>query len=439
MKLLLLLSLICFTRGFAQPGFSVLSDRKTTIKFQFINNLILIPVSVNGTQLTFLLDSGVSETILFSLGDETLDLKEVEKIKFSGLGESRQLEGLRAVHNTLMIGKSLQDSDHTIYLIPDESINFSSHIGIAVHGIIGYHFFKNHPVQIDYGRRKITVYKEPQHLPRNLARFKKFDLSIEGNKPYLQTQSAVRDDFYDTKMLLDLGNSDGVWLFPKYRALLPSSAVSFTDYLGRGFNGDIYGQRSRIKSVQLGDFHFNKPLAAFPDSTSLEHLKMAAGRSGSIGNEILRRFTIVFDYPDQHLYLKKNSHYRDPFRFNSSGMEVQHSGMEWQKDVVRIQMKPAGEQNPVYESQDVFRYNFVLKPVYSIAGCRKDSPCDIAGLRKNDQIESINRQKTANMTLQKINDLLKGEDGTQLRFEVRRAGELLKSTVTLKDPLPYED
>jgi hypothetical protein len=43
---------------------------KVKIPFQLINNLVFIPINVNGVELTFLLDSGVKETILFSLEEK---------------------------------------------------------------------------------------------------------------------------------------------------------------------------------------------------------------------------------------------------------------------------------------------------------------------------------------------------------------------------------
>jgi hypothetical protein len=45
----------------------VIFDSKDS--FQLINNLVFIPINVNGVELTFL-DSGVKETILFSLEEK---------------------------------------------------------------------------------------------------------------------------------------------------------------------------------------------------------------------------------------------------------------------------------------------------------------------------------------------------------------------------------
>ena len=59
---------------------------KAVIPFQLINSLIFIPVQLNGVNLTFLLDSGVANTIIFSTQDKDLSLNDVSKMKFTGLG-----------------------------------------------------------------------------------------------------------------------------------------------------------------------------------------------------------------------------------------------------------------------------------------------------------------------------------------------------------------
>jgi hypothetical protein len=55
---------------------------KVKIPFQLINNLVFIPINVNGVELTFLLDSGVKETILFSLEEKMKLAKNIEKSLF---------------------------------------------------------------------------------------------------------------------------------------------------------------------------------------------------------------------------------------------------------------------------------------------------------------------------------------------------------------------
>ncbi len=443
MKFLQAAFLFFFFFSFGQKGFEVIEKKKTVIPFQLINNLIFIPVNINGVDLTFLLDSGVSETILFSLDEKEVNFNNIEKIKFSGLGENKDNEGLKSENNILKIGKDYRDFNHTIYIILDESINFSSHIGIPVNGIIGSHFFKNYPVQIDYAANKITVFNDEKLFRNKSRKFQEFPVSIEGSKPYLIAGVEMTRQKVDSKMLVDSGNSDAIWLFPKLIKDFVYNRPNIDDYLGQGFNGDIFGKRSRIHRLYIGDFVFEKPLTAMPDEFSIQNLTLVPERKGSIGSDILRRFIVIFNYPESKIYFKKNEHYNDPFLFNSSGLDVQHDGMDWDKDLVKIETKktiPESEGTNVFStSSEGFRYNFVLKPKYSVAGCRPDSPCYTAGVRKGDKIISINRRKAGDYTLSKINQLFKSQEGTKVNIEVERENEILKFQMILIDPIPYQD
>jgi hypothetical protein len=103
-----------------------------------------------------------------------------------------------------------------------------------------------------------------------------------------------------SKLLIDLGNSDAIWLFPTLIKNFVYNRPNIDDFLGRGFNGDIYGKRSRIHNFYLGDFKFEKPLTAMPDEFSIQHVNLVEARKGSVGGEIMRRFTVVFDYPNKN-------------------------------------------------------------------------------------------------------------------------------------------
>ena len=89
MKFLMVLFLFAFSLITAQKGFEISDHKKTVIPFQLINNLIFVPLNINGVDLTFLLDSGVNETILFSLENKDVNFNDIEKIKFSALAKVR--------------------------------------------------------------------------------------------------------------------------------------------------------------------------------------------------------------------------------------------------------------------------------------------------------------------------------------------------------------
>jgi predicted metalloprotease with PDZ domain len=42
--------------------------------------------------------------------------------------------------------------------------------------------------------------------------------------------------------------------------------------------------------------------------------------AGLIGNDLLRKFNVILNYPDRKIYLKPNRHYHDPFDYAYTGM-----------------------------------------------------------------------------------------------------------------------
>ncbi len=434
--LLLVLFLSIFIN--AQNSFELINTKKAVIPFKFINNLIFIPINVNGAELTFLLDTGVSETILFSLENKEIKLSNVEKMKFSGLGGSVSIDGLKSERNTGKIGEEIINASMSIYIILDEEFNISSHVGIPVNGVIGYHFFKDHPVYIDYSSKKITIYENADLLKKKTKRFEEFAITIEKDKPYLHADVEMTNEKKDSKLMIDLGNSDAIWLFPTLIKNFVYNRPNIDDFLGRGFNGDIYGKRSRIHNFYLGNFKFEKPLTAMPDEFSIQHVNLVENRKGSVGNEIMRRFTVIFDYTNQKLYLRKNRFFDDPFHFNMSGLDFRQDGLEWQEDRVKIEtQKSAMVSAEVYK--DAFQYKFSLKPIFSISGVRKDSPAYEAGLKKDDKVLSINGEKTSDMTLEKIVELMKSNEGRNITMVIRRKNEELTFRFALEDPIPYQE
>src|SRR5690606_23939164 len=121
MKFFSMLFLFQFSISFCQGNFEIKNPKKTVISFQLINNLIFIPVNINGVDLTFLLDSGVKETILFSLDSKEVNFNDVEKTTFSGLGGTGKIVGLSSENNLVRIGKDFTDYNHAIFIILDES------------------------------------------------------------------------------------------------------------------------------------------------------------------------------------------------------------------------------------------------------------------------------------------------------------------------------
>ena len=89
----------------AQNGFQLVGNTsKVSIPFDLVNNLIIIPINVNGVKLNFLLDTGVSETIIFSLDDAgEVIFNQSQTIKMKGFGKKEDFDAYRCRNNKLAI------------------------------------------------------------------------------------------------------------------------------------------------------------------------------------------------------------------------------------------------------------------------------------------------------------------------------------------------
>ncbi|MBF2708408.1 aspartyl protease family protein [Flavobacterium soyangense] len=404
---------------------------KTTIPFKFINNLIFIPIKVNGAELNFLLDSGVEETILFSMEDKKeVSFSNVEKITLRGLGEEESIEGLKSTNNILEI-KGAKSVNNLLYIVLDQSFNLSSHIGIPVNGIIGYNFLKTNLVEINYEKKRISIYRDNTKNRKRIERkFQAVPITIEKSKPYIDSSVVINSVEIPVKLLIDIGNSDAIWLFENNDKSIKIPAKNFEDYLGKGFSGDVEGRRAQIVKFTISKYQFYNPIIAFPDLTSIKNVRMVRDRAGSVGSEILKRFSVVFDYPNHKMFLKKNNNFSAPFSYNKSGVELEHYGLQWVQETVRLETVPLIKSDNLVvhpnDAENNFKYKFVLKPIYIIANVRKNSPAAISGLQKGDILVKINNEPAYQFTLEKINSILKSEEEKWMTFEIERDSQLMK-------------
>lgn len=424
-KLLIVLFFLCSVFSYAQDGFTFNSNKnKITIPFQFINNLIFIPINVNGLELNFLLDTGVEETVLFGLEDsERNSFANTEKIQLKGFGKEEFVEGLKSIDNILSC-KDFVDLKHELYIVLDQNFNFSAQVGIPVNGIIGFKFFRNYLIETDYANKKIIIHKENPKIRKKInSKFSTSDIIIEKNKPYLLTKINLNNSKIETKMLIDSGSGDAMWLFEnqvKNNIKVPNQ--NFEDFLGRGFSGEIYGKRARVNKLTINKFDFENPLTSFPDSLSITYSRLVQDREGSIGGEILKRFNVIYDYQNQKIHLKKNSNYNLPFNFNMSGIEIEHDGLQWIAESSEYKTTKDYKINFSETEPKIndIKYSFSLKPLFKISNLRKNSPAEICGLRKGDLIVEINNNRVFNYSLQEINELLKSEDGKNIFMKINR-------------------
>lgn len=121
---------------------------------------------------------------------------------------------------------------------------------------------------------------------------------------------------------------------------------------------------------------------------------------GLLGNEFLRKFTVIIDYRNKQLYLRPNTEYLSPCRNSNLGMRL--SKMPDQKSCI---------VHSIYES----------------------TPISIAGIQLGDEILSINGVPTESINAVQMDLIHLSPIGTKLNFRIRRNNIVFDRAITIEN------
>ncbi|MDL5510754.1 aspartyl protease family protein [Arenibacter sp. M-2] len=408
------------------------------VKFELVNNLIIIPIEVNGAELSFILDSGVNKPILFNLSDkDSIQINNVSEIAIKGLGDGEPIDALSSRGNVFKIG-NVVNKDQLLYVVMDTELNLSPRLGLPVHGIIGYDLFRDFVVEVNYSSKYLKLHAPGLYKPKKSSKIRTIPLRIVQNKAYVQGHVLMKNKrSIAVELLVDSGSSDAVWLFEDLDKGLGIPKNNYEDFLGQGLSGSIYGKRTKIDGINLGGFQLREAKTAFPDLQYFNSITSMGNRNGSLGGEVLKRFTLVFNYGNRTLSLRKNALFNHPFDFNMSGIDIQHNGMRYISESIAenkgMVLKGSGKSfgNVQILFENLTRLSMV--PEIIVSGIRAGSPGHKAGLQEGDVILSVNGKKVHRYKLQQILHMLNEKDGKKVRLLIERYQKDMLITYVLKD------
>lgn len=406
--IILVVFLCCSTlSGFGQSqplGFHIIGQsKKVRIPFEVYNNLIVIPVILNNQlPLKFVLDTGVRTTILTEKAfSDILNLSYNKKYSIAGLGGDKIVEAYVTSGVSLTLPPGIKGNGHSMLVLEEDYLELSNYLGIHVQGILGYELFSRFIVEINYDTKILTL-----TTPENFKRKRSYDeipISVEDTKPYVNAHLTYYDgNEIDLKLMIDSGASHGLFLEESSDPQLYIPENYINSSLGRGLGGVLKGKITRLKRFNLGKRHWNDLIATFPEEDALlDSLKSSmAFRHGSIGGEILNRFKVIFNFPQEKLYLKKGKAYRKDFTYNMSGLVVKAKGSTLN--------------------------------TFEIVAVRENSSGEKAGFKKGDVIKSINNISARNLSLTNVIAFLNAKENKKLRIRVKRGEEDYSNTFRLK-------
>jgi hypothetical protein len=386
----------------AQQFEFVHSRKKEFISFKFIKNLIIIPVKINGKgPFNFVLDTGVGLCLITDASlIDTLKPKSVRKIPVTGFGDGETLNALVIPAMHFEIG-NVAAYDMPSAILEEDAFDLSSFAGMPVHGLIGYEFFNSFIVRLNYISNLITLY--PNHTGAILRKGFKIPISIEDRKPYIFSQIGLDDGkTVNAKLIIDTGSGHPISLETDSGVPFDPPVVNIAANLGIGLSGPINGYLGRIKYLTLGKYQLKNVLTAFPNYADVAAKITSIRRTGNMGNSILRRFNVVFDYSRSSMYLKPTASLKETFEHDMSGMELYSAGEHFKKLYV-LRVEPS---SPAYE----------------------------CGLKKDDEILTINLKSVANMTREEIDAIFKSKNDRSILLELVRKGskKVERSILTLR-------
>ncbi len=356
--LLYIIFTIANLAGYCQEE-NVEKNAKLLTKFtyrQLSGGVVLVKARFNDIpdSLNFILDTGS--------GAISLDSTTTEEFKISHVPSGRTINGIAGIrevdvarNNKLTFPGLIMDS--LDFYINDYEI-LSSVYGEKIDGIIGYSFFSRYIVKMNFDSLQILIYS-PGKINYPKAGFLLHPLftALPIQPLTIKDERKVDANFYiDTGAGLCFLMSKQ---FEEDSAVLKKRRRPISVQV-QGLGGKKEMQLTIIKQVQIGPYRFRKvPTNILDDefnATSYPFL------GGLIGNDILRRFNMVFNYPKREIHLIPNSHFNDEFDYSYTGMNMYYvDGVIIADDVI------------------------------------EGSPAERAGLKKDDVIVAVNSNFSNNV------------------------------------------
>lgn len=265
----------------------------------------------------------------------------------------------------------------------------SSVYGLKIDGIIGYSFLKKFIVKVNFDSSYLQIYEPGSMIyPQGGAILRPVFSALPILRLYVKDQRSIESNFYfDTGAGLSFLMTSQ---FQKDSALLKKKRrPQFIQVQGLG--GRKQMQLTIISSLQIGPYKFRQVPANILNDEFNVISYPAVG--GLIGNDLLRRFNLILNYPQKQIHLLPNSHFQEKFDYSYTGISMYY-----------------------IEDEDKIYLDEIIKK----------SPADKAGLRKGDVVVGVNGNFSNNINIYKN---LMNEVGTNVKLVLLRDNKPLILTM----------
>lgn len=238
----------------------------------------------------------------------------------------------------------------------------SSVYGEKVDGIIGYSFFSRYIVKINFDSSMIEVYSPgSMQYPKDGTVLHPAFTNLPIQWLDIKDRKKTGFNFYfDTGAGLCLLLSEK---FAKDSAILLSRRKPVLTQ-AEGMGGKLQMRLTIIKEVKIGPYKFKSiPTYLYKDDYNVTSYPYTGGL---LGNDLLRRFNMIVNYPNREIFLEPNSHFSEEFDYAYTGLGI-----------------------------------YLVDGKIMVEDVIEGSPADKAHFRVGDQILAVNKNFSLNMQVYK--------------------------------------
>ncbi len=282
-----------------------------TVAVQFIDNHIYLPATVAGKERLWILDCGAGASVVDRGFAEELGLKLSGEVEAMGAAGSIHT-GFATVPN-LRVGSIGLDSQPMVVL--DIAPMMRRNTGTEPAGILGYDFISRFVTRVDFAGGEVTFYLPDSFAYNGPGR--SIPMRVDGNVPVVEMQV---DSQHRGRWRLDLGAT--VSVFHRHAAeSYGLAARNGVERIAVGVGGTERHRLVRFADAQLAGFRVKGPIISVPLEGSRGALA-ATDVVGTLGNSILRNFTLFLDYQDNRAIFERGGDFGRELVIDRSGLQV---------------------------------------------------------------------------------------------------------------------
>lgn len=303
------------------------------IRYELTDNHIYVKSTVNGRgPYWFIFDTGASATVIHVGRAKQLELVSKGSVPAGGAGAAQRMADVHPAVR-LKVGDA-PESEQTVYGISLDMVAQAD--GRAVDGVVGYDYFGKYVVEFDYAGSTIRLYRPEGYRYEGSGETLPFNLVMN----HIRVKASVVQPGHapvEGTFTIDTGASNAMAMtktFVKNGNLLTTKqkALPIVPY-GGGVGGKVMGRVSRIQELRLGNCTLERPVANFSEDET--GYFASPDLAGIIGNNILKRFKVIVNYPRKEITFEKNGRFAGPDATGASGFRLEAQLPDLRSVVVR--------------------------------------------------------------------------------------------------------